>query len=69
MIYHIFANKSNIGDWVSAKGIQSTLSGYPVTELFCDLPFVDETIQWRRSLRTDDFVIIGGGGLYCTGAW
>ena len=64
MIYHIFANKSNIGDWLSAKGIQTALSGYSIIELFCDQPFVDDTVTRLESIRPDDFVIIGGGGLF-----
>lgn len=64
MIYHVFANKSNIGDWLSAKGIQTCLTGQSVTELFCDTDFVDETMQRLTALKPDDFVIIGGGGLF-----
>ncbi len=64
MIYHIFANKSNIGDWLSAKGIQASLPGYPITELFCDAPFIMETIDRLKSLQPNDFVVIGGGGLF-----
>ena len=64
MIYHIFANKSNIGDWLSARGIQSALVGHAITELFCDTPFVSETMTRLRALQPEDFVIIGGGGLF-----
>ena len=64
MIYHVFANKSNIGDWLSALGIQSALSGYEFRELFCDVPFVDETMAVLRKAGPGDFVIVGGGGLF-----
>jgi polysaccharide pyruvyl transferase WcaK-like protein len=64
MIYHVFANKSNIGDWLSAKGIQTMLTDGSFVELLCDEPFVDETIGRLRSLQPDDLVIIGGGGLF-----
>ena len=72
MIYHIFANRANIGDWLSAKGIQSMLTDGPFIELLCDEPFVDETICRLQSLQPNDFVIIGGGGLfmdYFAGFW
>ena len=64
MIVHVFANKSNIGDWLSAKGIQTTLADHSVTELFCDMPFLDTTIARLQSLSPNDFVVIGGGGLF-----
>ena len=64
MIYHVFANKSNIGDWLSALGIQSAFSGYEYSELFCDAPFVDETMAVLRKTGPDDFVVVGGGGLF-----
>lgn len=64
MIYHVFANRANIGDWLSAKGIQVALEGNQVIELLCDEPFVNETIDILRSLKPDDFVVIGGGGLF-----
>jgi polysaccharide pyruvyl transferase WcaK-like protein len=63
-LYHIFANKSNIGDWLSAKGIQSTVPKYKAIELLCDQPFIDDTLDRLRSVGPDDFVIIGGGGLF-----
>ena len=66
MIYHIFANKSNIGDWLSAIGIQTAVSGYSIIELFCDQPFIDDTVTRLEWIRPDDFVIIGGGALPCT---
>ena len=42
-VYHVFANRSNAGDWLSARGIQSLLGPVSVTELLCDEPFVPET--------------------------
>ena len=63
MIYHIYANQTNIGDWVSAKGIQSTLKGLDITELFCDAPWIDQTFEKVAQAGPDDLVIIGGGGL------
>lgn len=63
MIYHLYANRSNIGDWLSAKGIQKLLSPLPVTECLCDEPFVEETMRVLSSATKDDLVVIGGGGL------
>ena len=63
MIYHVYANQTNIGDWVSAKGIQSTLQGLALTELFCDGPWIDETVRTIAAASSDDLVVIGGGGL------
>ncbi len=64
MIYHVYANKSNIGDWLSARGIQSLLSPLKMTELFCDDPFFKGTLERLSTLDRDDFIIIGGGGLF-----
>ena len=63
MIYHIYANRSNIGDWLSARGIQKLLSPLPITECLCDEPFVKETIECLSKATEKDMIIIGGGGL------
>jgi len=63
MIYHVFANRSNIGDWLSAKGIQKLLFPIEVTECLCDEPFVEETIDKLSEATENDLIIIGGGGL------
>lgn len=64
MIHHIYANQSNIGDWLSARGIQSLLAPWPVVEHFCDAPFVPETLRQLTATTERDFIIIGGGGLF-----
>lgn len=63
MIHHLFANRSNAGDWLSAKGIQSLLKR-PVIEHLCDEPFVDATIAELSQAGPADFILIGGGGLF-----
>jgi polysaccharide pyruvyl transferase WcaK-like protein len=55
--------RSNIGDWLSAKGIQKLLSPLPVTECLCDEPFIEETMQVLSNATERDLIIIGGGGL------
>ncbi len=62
MIYHIFANRSNVGDWLSAIGIQKLL-GIPVAECLCDMPFIAETFALLNNARANDLIVIGGGGL------
>ena len=65
MIHHVFANKSNIGDWLSARGIQSLLGGSVcVVEHFCDAPFVPETLARLGEAKPTDVIVIGGGGLF-----
>lgn len=64
MIHHIYANQSNIGDWLSAIGIRKQLGDLPVIEHFCDEPFAEETLAALQKLTSHDFVIIGGGGLF-----
>lgn len=64
MIIHIYANKSNIGDWLSALGIQSLLKYNNIKELFCDEPFLDETFAELEKLSSNDVIVIGGGGLF-----
>jgi polysaccharide pyruvyl transferase WcaK-like protein len=63
-LHHVFANRSNVGDWLSAIGIQSLLPGVPVVEHLCDEPFVPETLAALERARPGDAVVIGGGGLF-----
>ena len=72
MIYHVFSNRSNIGDWISAKGIQKLLAGLPIQECLCDEPFIPETIELLHKATENDLIVIGGGGLlmdYFTPFW
>ena len=64
MIHHVYANQSNIGDWLSALGIQGLLGGLAVKEHFCDTPVVPETIAALAECTAEDFIIVGGGGLF-----
>jgi polysaccharide pyruvyl transferase WcaK-like protein len=64
MIHHIYANQSNVGDWLSARGIQSLLAPRQVKDHFCDIPFVPETLATLSKAGPEDFIIIGGGGLF-----
>jgi polysaccharide pyruvyl transferase WcaK-like protein len=64
MIHHVYANQSNIGDWLSARGIQSLLAPWPVQEHFCDEPFVAHTLAALAATGPEDLIIIGGGGLF-----
>jgi polysaccharide pyruvyl transferase WcaK-like protein len=64
MIHHVFANRSNIGDWLSAKGIQRLLQPHQVTEHLCDEVFIQQTLVELNGLGPGDLVVIGGGGLF-----
>jgi polysaccharide pyruvyl transferase WcaK-like protein len=64
MIHHVFANKANVGDWLSARGIQKLLAPLEVREHYCDTPMVPETIDALSSAGEDDLIVIGGGGLF-----
>src|SRR5687767_15929839 len=65
MIHHVFANRSNVGDWLSARGIQSLLAGHEIREYLCDEPFVFETLAaLRKADAHEDLIVIGGGGLF-----
>ena len=64
MIHHVYANQSNVGDWLSARGIQSLLAPRAVTEHFCDEPFVPATLAALSKAGPEDFIVIGGGGLF-----
>lgn len=64
MIIHIFANKTNIGDWLSARGIQKLLNRSDIKECFCDEHFISETLNELSKATENDFVVIGGGGLF-----
>jgi polysaccharide pyruvyl transferase WcaK-like protein len=63
MIYHVFANRSNIGDWLSAKGIQKLLAPADITECLCDVPYIGETMAVLSKATERDLIVIGGGGL------
>ena len=60
-VHHVFANRSNIGDWLSAAGIQVAVG--EVVEHLCDGPFVEQTLSQLAGLEARDRLIIGGGGL------
>jgi len=64
MIHYVFASRTNIGDWLSSKGIQSLLGDHPSREHLCDEPFVPETIEKLSSVANRELVVIGGGGLF-----
>lgn len=64
MIHHVFANRSNIGDWLSAKGIQRLLQPLSVKEYLCDEPFAAQTLAALAALPEGELVVIGGGGLF-----
>lgn len=64
MIHHVYANRSNIGDWLSARAIQSLLAPHAVAEHLCDEPFVPGTLAALAELSPDDLIVIGGGGLF-----
>lgn len=64
MIHHVYANRSNAGDWLAATGIQSQLGDQSITEHFCDEPFVEDTILALSKCGPGDLVVIGGGGLF-----
>lgn len=64
MIHHVFANRSNVGDWLSARGIQFLLRPHGVREHLCDEPFVEETLTELRGAGPEDLIVIGGGGLF-----
>lgn len=64
MIHHVFANRSNVGDWLSAQGIRKLLPPVPVTEHLCDAPFVSETLARLAVAGPNDQILIGGGGLF-----
>jgi hypothetical protein len=64
MIWHVYANQSNVGDWLSAQGIQSLLAPLALREVFCDTPFAAQTLEGLAAATPDDFIVIGGGGLF-----
>jgi polysaccharide pyruvyl transferase WcaK-like protein len=64
VIHHIYANRSNAGDWLSAQGIQSLLAASGIEEHLCDAPFVPETLARLRDAGPNDRIVIGGGGLF-----
>lgn len=63
-IHHVYANRSNIGDWLSALGIQRLLAPFAVEEHRCDDPFVPATLASLAKTTPDDIIVIGGGGLF-----
>src|SRR5688572_15272001 len=64
MIHHVYANRSNIGHWLSARAIHSTLPPLPIREHRRTEDFVDETVAALADVGRDDVIVIGGGGLF-----
>jgi hypothetical protein len=64
MIHHVYACRSNIGDWLSARAIQSLVAPEPFVEHLCDEPFVPGTLARLERRDPDDLVVVGGGGLF-----
>lgn len=62
MIHHVYANRSNVGDWYAARSMQRLL-GTSVEELLCDAPFVRTALARLESVGPGDVVVIGAGGL------
>ena len=63
-IYQIYANKTNIGDYLSALAIRKYITPQKnITHLLCDKPYISATQNILGHLSKDDVVIIGGGGL------
>ncbi len=63
-IHHVFACKSNVGDWLSARAIQALLAPDDVIEYLCDEPFIPDTLAQLERVQPTDVVVIGGGGLF-----
>lgn len=43
-VIHVFANRTNIGDWLSALGIQTLLAPVAVREAYCDRRLLGTTM-------------------------
>jgi hypothetical protein len=65
VIHQVFANRSNVGDWLSARGIRSLLGpgAADAPEHLCDEPFVPQTLERLARAAPGDLVVVGGGGL------
>ncbi len=63
-LLQVYANRSNVGDWLSAMGVRSLLPEGETEELLCDGPFVPETLERLAAAGPGDGVLIGGGGLF-----
>ncbi len=61
-IYHIYANKTNVGDLLSALAIKKFLK-LNSTDLFWTNGYFERTVKDLCNLNEKDVVIIGGGGL------
>jgi len=62
-MFHVFANRVNAGDWLSARAIRSLLKPRHCVELLCDREYVKGTLAVLRYATADDLIVIGGGGL------
>ena len=64
-IIYIYANKRNVGDYISFKGIRQ-LIGLPGPECFCSPLWADNLAKILRKAKQrnpDCLLVIGGGGL------
>lgn len=62
-VFHVFANRANSGDWLSARAIRSLLKPRYCVELLCDREYIRQTLAVLRFATSDDLIVIGGGGL------
>lgn len=62
-VFHVFANRANAGDWLSARAIRSLLKPRHCVELLCDREYVKGTLAVLRYATAGDLIVIGGGGL------
>lgn len=64
MVHHVFACRTNVGDWLSALGIQAMLCPLSLREYWCDSAFASITIERLSRLPRDSTIVVGGGGLF-----
>jgi len=67
LVYHVFANKINMGDWASALGVRLYIDKHlkgPVSyrDIFCLDPVSNKIIDEINN--NADAVVIGGGGVW-----
>lgn len=65
MVYNVFANARNLGDYLSHRGIYELL-GCELTPLYCDREYLPRLESVLTGAGPEDVFIVGGGGLICS---
>ncbi|MBL8079495.1 MAG: polysaccharide pyruvyl transferase family protein [Anaerolineales bacterium] len=63
-VYHVFANRINLGDYYSALGIKKLIWQIPMRSLYWTHGEFEKTKYILEKIKPHDKIVVGGGGLF-----